>query len=81
MSHKDPGLGQVCLLFRCVCVGECACASDLEVLMSRQLIGQVDSLMRSPLRHHDDTANLLHLGVVRGTGAIEVACNLDTHKH
>ena len=57
----------------------CVRVSDLEVLVSRQLIGQVDSLMRSPLRHHDDAADLLHLGVVRGTGAIQVACNLETH--
>ena len=44
--------------------------------MTRQLVGQVDGLMCSPLRHHDDTPNLFHLGVVWWTGAIQVARNL-----
>lgn len=48
--------------------------------MTRQLVGQVDSLVSSPLWHHDDAADLLHLGVVRWTRAIQVAGNLDRQK-
>lgn len=44
--------------------------------MTRQLVGQVDSLVCPPLWNHDDTTDLLHLGVVGWTGAIQVACNL-----
>lgn len=44
--------------------------------MLGQLAGEVDGLMGSPLRHHHNTPNLLHLGVVWGTHPIEVACNL-----
>lgn len=54
--------------------------SYFKVFMSRQLVGQVDGLMRPPLWHHDDTADLLHLGVVGWAGAIQVASNLDQHK-
>lgn len=45
--------------------------------MTRQLVGQVDSLVSPPLGHHDNTTDLLHLGVVRWAGAIQVACNLE----
>lgn len=48
-----------------------------EVLMAWQLVGQVDSLVGSPLWHHDDAADLLHLGVVWWAGSIQVAGNLD----
>lgn len=44
--------------------------------MLGQLAGEMDGLMGSPLRHHHNTPNLLHLGVVWGTHPIEVACNL-----
>lgn len=45
--------------------------------MTRQLVGQVDRLVGPPLWHHDDATDLLHLGVVWWTGAIQVACNLE----
>lgn len=45
--------------------------------MTRQLVGQVDSLVSSPLRHHNDATDLLHLRVVWWTGAIQVSSNLD----
>lgn len=54
--------------------------SYFEVFVTRQLVGQVDSLVCSPLRHHDDATNLLHLRVVWWTGAIQVACNLRQQK-
>lgn len=57
-----------------------ACVTYFEVLMTRQLVGQVDSLVSSPLWHHDDAADLLHLGVVWWTGAIQVAGNLYRQK-
>jgi len=38
----------------------------------------VHSLVGSPLRTHDDAADLLHLGVVRGAHSVQVACNLRT---
>lgn len=44
--------------------------------MTRELVGKVDGLMGSPLRHHDDASNLLHLRVVWGAGAVQVASNL-----
>lgn len=44
--------------------------------MSWELVGEVDGLVGPPLGHHDDAADLLHLGVVWGTGAVEVASNL-----
>lgn len=47
--------------------------------MTRQLVGQVNSLVSPPLWHHDDTTDLLHLGVVWWTRAIQVACNLEKH--
>lgn len=50
--------------------------SYFEVFMTWQLIGQVDSLVCSPLWHHDDATDLLHLGVVWWTGTIQVPCNL-----
>lgn len=45
--------------------------------MTGQQIGQVDSLVCSPLWHHNNATNLLHLRVVWWTGAIQVACNLE----
>lgn len=45
--------------------------------MTGQLIGQVDSLVGSPLWHHNNATDLLHLRVVWWTGAIQVACNLE----
>lgn len=48
--------------------------------MARQLVGQVDSLVSSPLWHHDNAANLLHLGVVWWTSSIQVASNLEQEK-
>lgn len=48
--------------------------------MAGQLVGQVDSLVSSPLWHHDDAADLLHLGVVWWTGSIQVAGNLDRQR-
>lgn len=53
--------------------------SYFKVFMTRQLVGQVDSLMRPPLWHHDDTTNLLHLWVVWWAGAVQVASNLGQH--
>ena len=47
-----------------------------EVLVLRQLDGQVDRLVRSPLRRHHDAANLLHLRIVRRTDAVQVAGDL-----
>ena len=47
--------------------------------MSWELVGQVDRLVSSPLGHHYDAADLLHLGVVGGTGAIEVTGDLSGH--
>ena len=47
--------------------------------MSWELVGQVDRLVSPPLGHHYDAADLLHLGVVWGTGAIEVASDLSGH--
>lgn len=45
--------------------------------MPGQLIGQVDRLVRSPLWHHNNATDLLHLRVVWWTGAVQVACNLE----
>lgn len=45
--------------------------------MTGQLVGQVDSLVCSPLWHHDDATDLLHLRVVWRTGAVQVASNLE----
>lgn len=51
--------------------------SYFQVLMTGQLIGQVDRLVRSPLWHHHNATDLLHLRVVWWTGAVQVACNLE----
>ena len=51
--------------------------SYLKVFMARQLVGQVDSLVSPPLWYHDDTTDLLHLGVVWWAGAVQVTCNLE----
>lgn len=51
--------------------------SYFKVLMTGQLIGQVDGLVGSPLRHHNNATDLLHLRVVWWAGAIQVACNLE----
>ena len=48
-------------------------ATDLEVLMLGEEVGEVDGLVGAPLRHHHHTPNLLHLGVVRGTHPVQVA--------
>lgn len=48
--------------------------------MTRQLIGQVDSLVSSPLWHHNDASDLLHLRVVWWTGAIQVSSDLEEKK-
>lgn len=48
-----------------------------EVLVAGKLVRQVDSLVRAPLWHHDDAADLLHLRVVRWTGSIQIAGNLE----
>lgn len=48
----------------------CRGASYFKVFMTGQLIGQVDRLVGSPLRHHNNATDLLHLGVVWWTGAI-----------
>ena len=45
--------------------------------MSWELVGKVDGLVSAPLGHHYDAADLLHLGVVWGAGAIEVTSNLE----
>lgn len=55
-------------------------ASHFKVFVTRQLIGQVDSLVSSPLRHHNDASDLLHLRVVWWTGAIQVSSNLEGKK-
>ena len=39
-------------------------------------IGSGTDLVSSPLWHHDDAPNLLHLRVVRRADSIQVACNL-----
>lgn len=44
--------------------------------MTRQLVGKVNSLVSSPLRYHDNTTDLLHLGIIRWAGAVQVACDL-----
>lgn len=49
----------------------------LEVLVLWELVGEMHGLVGSPLRHHHDAADLLHLGVIRGAGAIQVTCNLE----
>lgn len=48
--------------------------------MGGQLVGEVDGLMRPPLRYHDDTTDLLHLGVIWRAGAVQVARNLEKQK-
>ncbi len=48
----------------------------LEVLVLRQHVWQMDSLMSAPLGYHDDAANLLHLGVIGGTHPVQEASNL-----
>ena len=61
-------------------VGLCAHPAEglqvFKVLVLRQLDGQVDRLMRSPLRRHHDATNLLHLWIVRRTDALQVAGDL-----
>lgn len=42
-----------------------------------QDVGEMHSLVCSPLRWHHDAANLLHLGVVRGAHSIQVARDLE----
>lgn len=49
--------------------------------MTRQLVGQVDSLVSSPLWDHNDAPDLLHLRVVWWTGAIQVSSNLEEKDH
>lgn len=49
-----------------------------KVLVLRQLDGQVNRLMRSPLGRHHDATNLLHLGIVRRADAVQVAGDLGT---
>lgn len=43
-----------------------------QVVMLRQVVGQVDHLVVAPLRRHHHTPDLLHLRVVRWTHAIKV---------
>ena len=45
--------------------------------MLGQDVGQMHSLVRSPLRRHHDAANLLHLGVVRWAHSVQVARDLE----
>lgn len=52
----------------------------LEVLVLRQLVWQVYSLVSAPLGRHHDTPDLLHLRVVRRAVAVEVATDLDRKK-
>ena len=47
-----------------------------QVLVLWQSLGHVDSLMRAPLRWHDNAPNLLDLTIVRRRDAVEVATNL-----
>lgn len=63
------------------CAGVCSGASYFKVFMTRQLVGQVDSLVSSPLRHHNYATDLLHLRVVWWTGAIQVSSNLEEKHH
>mmetsp|Transcript_67280 Transcript_67280/g.140140 ORF Transcript_67280/g.140140 Transcript_67280/m.140140 type:complete len:207 (+) Transcript_67280:487-1107(+) len=48
----------------------------LEVLVLWELVGERDALVVAKLRGHDDAADLLDGGVVRGGDPVEVACNL-----
>ena len=50
--------------------------SYLEILVLRQLVGQVYSLMRAPLWNHDNTAYFLDLRVVWWADTIQETGNL-----
>ena len=47
--------------------------TNLEILMLREEIREVESLMSAPLRHQYHTSNLLHLWIVRRTDTIQIA--------
>ena len=48
----------------------------LQVLVLRQLIGQVNRLVRAPLRRHHDAADLLHLRIIRRADSVQVSGDL-----
>lgn len=48
--------------------------------MLRQLPREMHGLVCSPLGHHHDAPNLLHLGVVRRAHSVQVTSNLGTQK-
>ena len=48
-----------------------------QVLVLRQQVRQVHGLVRTPLRRHHDTANLLDLRVVGRADAVQVTGNLE----
>ena len=51
--------------------------SNLEVLMLREEVGEMDGLVGPPLWHHHHTPNLLHLRVVWRTNSIQITCDLE----
>ena len=51
-------------------------STDLEVVVLRKKVGEMDGLMSTPLRHHHYASYLLHLGVVWRTHTVQETSNL-----
>lgn len=53
------------------------CLHYLEILVLREEVRKVDSLMSTPLRNYDYTSNFLHLRIVWRTHSIQIPRDLE----